>query len=94
MQQKIEKLYNTVVDPETQITITPGGTYAIYTSLTSILEKDDEVIVFEPAYDSYIPNIIINGAKPVLVQLQYPDYSIPWHEVKAKNYSKNKSHYY
>ena len=88
---KVEKLYNNNVDAETQITITPGGTYAIYTALTSILEKDDEVIVFEPAYDSYIPNIIVNGAKPVLVQLQYPDYSIPWDEVKDKITNKTKA---
>jgi methionine aminotransferase len=88
---KVEKLYNSGVDPETQITITPGGTYAIYTAFTSILEKDDEVIVFEPAYDSYIPNIIVNGAKPVLVQLQYPDYSIPWEEVKEKITDKTKA---
>jgi methionine aminotransferase len=89
--QKVQKLYISDVNAETQITITPGGTYAIYTSLTGILEKDDEVIVFEPAYDSYIPNIIINGAKPVLIQLQYPDYSIPWNEVKEKITDKTKA---
>jgi methionine aminotransferase len=88
---KVQNLYANLVDPETQITITPGGTYAIYTALTSMLEKDDEVIVFEPAYDSYIPNIIVNGAKPVLVQLQYPDYSIPWDEVKEKITAKTKA---
>ncbi len=88
---KVQKLYHTAADAETQITVTPGGTYAIYTALTSILEKDDEVIVFEPAYDSYIPNIIINGAKPVLIQLQYPDYSIPWQEVKEKITAKTKA---
>ena len=88
---KIHKLYNASVNPETQITVTPGGTYAIYTSLTSILQKDDEVIVFEPAYDSYIPNIIINGAKPVLIQLQYPGYSIPWNEVQQKITAKTKA---
>jgi methionine aminotransferase len=88
---KVEKLYNNTINPETQITITPGGTYAIYTSFTSILEKNDEVIVFEPAYDSYIPNIVINGAKPVLLQLQYPDYSIPWEEVKEKITDKTKA---
>lgn len=88
---KTQKLYNNIVDPGTQITVTPGGTYAIYTSLTSILEKDDEVIVFEPAYDSYIPNIIVNNAKPVLVQLQYPDYSIPWDEVHEKITAKTKA---
>jgi methionine aminotransferase len=81
---KAAKLYGANLDPETQITITPGGTYAIYTSLTTVLHPGDEVIVFEPAYDSYIPNIEINGAKPVLISLQYPDYSIPWNEVRAK----------
>jgi len=82
--EKVEKLYQTQIDPETQITVTPGGTYAIYTALTTILQPGDEVIVFEPAYDSYIPNIEINGAKSVLISLQYPDYSIPWDEVKMK----------
>lgn len=81
---KAKKLYGSTLDPETQITITPGGTYAIYTSLTAVLRAGDEVIVFEPAYDSYIPNIEINGATPVLISLQYPDYSIPWDEVRAK----------
>ena len=82
--EKVEKLYGNAIDPDTQITITPGGTYAIYTALTTVLQPGDEVIVFEPAYDSYIPNIVINGAKPVLISLQYPDYSIPWEEVRAK----------
>jgi methionine aminotransferase len=81
---KCNKLYHCNINPETQITVTPGGTYAIYTALTAALQKDDEVIVFEPAYDSYIPNIEVNGAKPVLISLQYPDYSIPWNEVKEK----------
>jgi methionine aminotransferase len=82
--EKAAKLYGASLNPETQITITPGGTYAIYTSLTAVLQPGDEVIVFEPAYDSYIPNIEINGAVPVLISLQYPDYSIPWDEVRAK----------
>lgn len=82
--EKINKLYGNSVNPDTQITLTPGGTYAIYTALTTVLQPDDEVIVFEPAYDSYIPAIVINGAKPVLISLRYPDYSIPWDEVRAK----------
>jgi methionine aminotransferase len=89
--QKVKKLYNNSINPETQITITPGGTYGIYTAFTSILEKDDEVIVFEPAYDSYIPNIIINGAKPILIQLQFPSFNIPWDEVKQKITAKTKA---
>ncbi|NII24557.1 methionine aminotransferase [Pseudoflavitalea sp. X16] len=81
---KINFLYNTTVNPDTEITITPGGTYAIYTALTTVLQPGDEVIVFEPAYDSYIPNIQVNGAIPVLIDLQFPDYRIDWNEVRSK----------
>ena len=81
---KIAGLYNTVVNPETQITITPGGTYAIYTALTTMLRPGDEVIVFEPAYDSYIPNVLVNGAIPVRIDLRFPDYRIDWEEVRQK----------
>lgn len=89
--EKCNILYGSNINVETEITITPGGTYAIYTALTTILEKDDEVIVFEPCYDSYIPNIEINGAKAICVSLQYPDYSIPWNEVKTKINNKTKA---
>lgn len=82
--EKVYSLYNTVVDPGSQITITPGGTYAIYTSLTTVLQPGDEVIIFEPGYDSYIPNVEINGAIPVLISLQFPEYRINWEEVKKK----------
>lgn len=80
--EKVYDLYNNEVNPETEVTITPGGTYAIYTALTSVLKPGDEVIVLEPAFDSYIPNIEINGAKPVLVPLTFPDYKIDWNLVK------------
>lgn len=88
--EKITDLYTTVINPDTDITITPGGTYAIYTALTTILQPRDEVIVFEPAYDSYIPNIEINGAVPVLIPLVYPDYKIDWELVKQKITPKTK----
>lgn len=88
--EKIEGLYTTKINPETEITITPGGTYAIYTALTTILQPGDEVIVFEPAYDSYIPTIEINGAIPVLIPLVYPDYKIDWELVKQKITPKTK----
>jgi methionine aminotransferase len=88
--EKVELLYNTKVNPDTDITITPGGTYAIYTALTTVLEPGDEVIVFEPAYDSYIPNIEINGAVPILIPLRFPDYSIPWETVKSKITNRTK----
>jgi methionine transaminase len=82
--EKVFSLYNNSVDPVSQITITPGGTYAIYTSLTTALQPGDEVIIFEPAYDSYIPNVEINGGIPVLISLRFPEYKINWDEVKKK----------
>jgi len=88
--EKIENLYASTVHPDTEITITPGGTYAIYTALTTILQPGDEVIVFEPAYDSYIPNILINGGVPVLIPLSYPSYSINWQFVKKSITPKTK----
>jgi methionine aminotransferase len=89
--EKIEKLYQHPVHPNTEITITPGGTYAIYTALTTILQPGDEVILFEPAYDSYIPNIIVNGAVPVSVPLEYPSYKIDWEKVRAAKTDKTKA---
>ncbi|CAN5297896.1 pyridoxal phosphate-dependent aminotransferase [soil metagenome] len=88
--QKIKHLYNQTVSAAEEITITPGATYAIYTALTTLLQPGDEVIVFEPAYDSYIPNIEINRAVPVLIQLKYPDYKIDWDEVKRNITPKTK----
>ncbi len=79
---KISFLYQTSIDPESKVTITPGGTYAIYTALTTVLRPGDEVIVFEPSYDSYIPNILVNGAIPIRIPLKFPGYTINWEEVK------------
>ncbi len=89
--EKIHFLYGTHVNPDTEITVTPGGTYALYTALNAILEPGDEVIMFEPAYDSYIPNIEINGAVPVLINLKFPDYHIDWNEVRSRISSKTKA---
>jgi methionine aminotransferase len=89
--EKIAFLYGTSVNPDTEITITPGGTYAIYSAFTSILQPGDEVIVFEPAYDSYIPNIEVNGAKAVKIPLVFPDYHIDWEAVKNAITPKTKA---
>ncbi len=88
--EKVQNLYNTIIDPDTGITITPGGTYAIYTALTTVLQPGDEVIVFEPAYDSYLPAIEVNGAVPVLIPLAFPNYAIDWDLVKRKISPKTK----
>jgi len=82
--EKAAALYKSTINADTDITITPGGTYAIYTALTTVLQPGDEVIVFEPAYDCYIPTIELNGAVAVTVALEYPNYSIPWDIVRSK----------
>ena len=89
--EKVEYLYRSVIHPERQITITPGGTYALYTALTTILRPGDEVIVFEPAYDSYIPAIELNGATAVPIQLSFPEYRIKWDEVRKKITQRTKA---
>ena len=78
----IEELYGTAYNPDTEITITAGGTQAIYTAISAFVHEGDEVIVFEPAYDCYVPAIEMNGGKPVFVQLQQPNFSVNWQMVK------------
>lgn len=80
--EKVWHNYRQTIDPLSEVTITPGGTYAIYTALTTILSPGDEVIVFEPCYDSYIPNIEVNGAKAVRIPLLLADYRIDWNAVR------------
>ena len=88
---KVEKLYRKKINADAEITVTPGGTYALYTALTTILQPQDEVIIFEPAYDSYLPAIELNGAVAVPIQLQLPLYNIPWDEVREKTSSKTRA---
>jgi len=88
---KVNELYHHHINPEDEITVTPGGTYALYTALTTILQPGDEVILFEPAYDSYIPNIEINGAIAVPLSLTFPDYRIDWNLVKSSVNNKTKA---
>ena len=80
--EKTEELYSCKYNPETEITVTAGATQAIYTAIASIIREDDEVIIFEPAYDCYEPAIELNGGKPIYIQLSAPNYSINWEEVK------------
>ena len=79
--EKSAALYGTSYDPEHEVTVVPGATYGIFTAVSAFVRPGDEVIVFEPAYDSYVPAIEVNGGKPVFVRLKYPDYSIDWQAV-------------
>jgi len=89
--EKINSLYGTTINAETEITVTPGGTYAIFSAFSTIIQPGDEVIIFEPAYDSYIPNITFNGGVVVPIALTYPNYSIPWDALKAAITKKTKA---
>lgn len=80
--EKTEELYGTKYDPETEITVTAGATQAIYTAIAAIIREGDEVIIFEPAYDCYVPAVELNGGKPVFISLKAPQYNIDWNAVK------------
>jgi methionine aminotransferase len=80
---KFESLYGAAYDPDTEVTVTSGGTEAIFDAVAAIVHPGDEVIVFEPCYDSYVPAIDVNGGRAVVVSLRYPDYRVPWDEVRA-----------
>jgi methionine aminotransferase len=90
--QKTADLYGMNYHPIDEITIVSGCTEALYAVMTAILHKDDEVIVFEPAYDSYVPAIELNGGKAVYVTLSPDnDFAIDWTSVKSKITDKTKA---
>lgn len=80
--QKTEKLYGAVYNPDTEITITAGGTQAIFTAITAVINPNDEVIIFEPAFDCYAPAIKLAGGIVKSLELTPPDYRIPWDMVR------------
>ena len=80
--EKTQALYSATYHPETEITVTPGGTHAIYAAISAFIGEGDEVIIIEPCYDSYLPAIHVNGGRAVFAELKYPTYKIDWDEVK------------
>lgn len=73
--------YGAKRDPESEITITAGATEALYSVIAAFVSPGDEVILFDPAYDSYSPAIRLNGGVPVHINLRYPDFKVDWAEV-------------
>ena len=80
---KYEEFHGRRYDPETEVTVTSGGTEAIFDAVTAVLHPGEEAIVLEPCYDSYIPAIEMSGGVAVVVPLRYPDYSVDWPAVRA-----------
>jgi methionine aminotransferase len=87
---KTEKLYGAVYNPDTEITVTAGGTQAIFTAITATINPNDEVIIFEPAFDCYAPAIKLAGGVVKSLELEPPDYHIPWEMVKRLITNKTK----
>lgn len=86
----IMKTYGHQADPETGITVTAGATEGIFSCISAFINPGDEVILFDPAYDSYDPAIRLNGGVPVQINLRFPGFSIDWDEVKKKITSRTK----
>lgn len=83
MVDKIEKLYGHRYDTENEITIMPSASEAIYASIAGLVHSGDEVIYFEPAFDSYAPIVRLQGATPIAVELSAPEFAIDWDKVKS-----------
>ena len=79
---KVQRLYGRAYDPGNEVTVTTGATQGIFTTIQALAHVGDEVIVFEPAYDSYIPAIRLAGATPVPLALTVPGYDIDWNAVR------------
>jgi len=88
--KKVQRLYGVELNPKEEITISVGATQALFASITALVNPGDEVIIIEPAYDSYVPAVKLAGGKPVYVSLSFPEYRIPWDEVAAAVSSKTK----
>jgi methionine transaminase len=80
---KYAELYGVSYDAGSEVTVTSGGTEALFDAVAAVVHPGDEVIVFEPCYDSYVPAVELSGGVPVVVSLRYPDYRVPWNEVRA-----------
>lgn len=78
-------------DPESEVTVVSGATEALFAAFTAIVHPSDEVIVLEPAYDSYVPAITLNGGVPIFVPLQSPDFSVDWTLVASKIRAKTRA---
>ena len=81
--RKVAQLYGCKADPDQEITVTSGATEALFDAVQACVARDEEVIVFDPAYDSYVPAIELAGARAVHIPLTLPDYNIDWNRVEG-----------
>lgn len=79
---KVLDLYGCKVNPDSEVVVTPGATEAIFCAITAVVHPGDEVIIFDPAYDTYEPSVTLNGGVSRHIALQYPDFAIDWQQVR------------
>ena len=79
---RVKEYYGHEYNPKTEVTITAGTVQAIHTTISSVIKDDDEVIIFEPTFESFAPSILLNGGKPVYIQLKSPGFKIDWEELR------------
>lgn len=80
--EKTKLAFGVDFDAESEVTVVSGATEALYAAVTAVVRKGDEVILLEPAYDSYAPAVVLNQGIPVYVPLNLPDFSVDWEKVK------------
>jgi len=79
---KAAKLYGKNINPATEVTVTAGATQALFTAIVAFVRPGDEVILLEPAYDSYRPAVEVNGGKAVIYEMQPPEYKVDWEKLQ------------
>ena len=86
----VKKIYSKKVNPDSEITITSGATEALFAAVSAVVSPGDEVIMFDPSYDSYEPAVLLNKGVPVRIPLTFPEYRIDWEKVKSALNSKTR----
>ncbi len=81
--EKTKLITGIELDSDAEVTVVSGATEAIYAAITTVVRSGDEVIILEPAYDLYVPSILLSGGVPVYVSLRMPDFSVDWEKVEA-----------
>lgn len=88
--ETVKEIYNRDADANKEITVTSGATEALFAAISVIVNQGDEVIMFDPAYDSYEPAVILNGGIPVHIPLTFPEFAIDWNKVNNAVNSKTR----
>ncbi|PTN09085.1 methionine aminotransferase [Mangrovibacterium marinum] len=86
----VQQNYGHRYNPQTEVTVSASIIQAVHTAISAVVRDDDEVIVFEPAFESYVPSIILNGGKPVYLELKAPNFKIDWEELRKMITTKTK----